>query len=95
MIGAAAPQIEGEAPLRDFAAEQVVADLQIVQFRSEFALGHELDEKLEALFVRRRNNGVGALDAFALVVNAEGSVLPRLEGKRPAGVHADHPQIFR
>src|SRR5580704_16380432 len=95
MIGAATPQIESEAPLGDFAAEQVVANLQMVQLRSEFALRHELDEKLEALFVRRRNNGVGAFNAFAFVVNAQSSVLPCLEGKWPAGIDADQPQIFR
>ena len=56
---------------------------------------HELDEKFEeALFVRRRDDRVGALDALLAAIDAERRVLTRLEGERPSWIDFYQPQIF-
>ena len=47
MIGAATFQVEGEATLGNFAAEEGVADLEMIELGSEVALGHQFDEKFE------------------------------------------------
>jgi len=94
VIGAAAAQIEHKAALGDLPAEQFVAGLQLVQMRRQLTLRNELDEELEpVLFVRRRDDGVGALDALAVVIDAEGGILAGLEGERPAGGDFYQPQI--
>jgi hypothetical protein len=63
--------------------------------RRKSALRDELDEKLEAFFVRGRDDRVSALDAVAFVLDAECGVLSGLKGKRAARVNTDQPQIFR
>jgi hypothetical protein len=63
--------------------------------RSEFTLRNQLDEKLQAaLFVGRRDDGIGAFDALFAVIHAEGCVLPGLEHEWPTGVDFHQPQIL-
>src|SRR6202012_5805536 len=52
-------------------------------------------EKFESLFVGRRNDRVGPLEAFAFVLDAEGGVLPCEVLERAAWINADKPQIVR
>ena len=87
MICAPAAEVEGEAALGDFAAVEFVAFLELVEERSELALGNEFDEEFEeALFIGRGDDRVGALDALFAVVDAEGGVLACFERKRAAGI---------
>src|SRR4030095_774803 len=59
MIAATASQIEGEAAFGDFAAEELIARLEFVQVRRQFALWHKLDEKLQPiLLVGGRHYGI-------------------------------------
>src|SRR5579871_673639 len=95
MVGASASQIECEAAFRDFAAKQGIAGFEFVEVWGELAMRHKLDEKFEGLFVRGRNNGVGALDALVFVVDTQRGVLTGFEGERAAGIHAKQPQILR
>src|SRR5580698_2844392 len=95
VVGAAAAKVEGEAAFRYFAAVELVAFLQFVEERCQFALRDELDEKFEeTFFVRRRDDRVGALDALFAAVDAECGVLTRFEGKWPARIDFYQPQIF-
>lgn len=96
VIGAPAFQIEGETALGDLAAQHGVADLQLVEVRSQRALRHQFDEKLEgAHLIRRRDDGIGTFDALVLVIHTQCRVLAGLEGEWPSGIHANPPQIFR
>jgi hypothetical protein len=52
MVGAAACGIQRETPLRDFSHEQFVADLQLVEKRSEISGGNQFEEELEFTLVR-------------------------------------------
>jgi hypothetical protein len=95
MIRAAALKIESKPALRDFAAKHGVADFKLIKKRCESALWDELDEKLEALFIWGRDNGVGSLDALVFVIHAESGVLSGLKSEWAAGINADQPQVFR
>src|SRR5882724_144707 len=64
--------------------------------RSQFALGHQLDKKLQhPFFVGRRHDGIGAFDPLIAMIDAQGRVLPSLKLKRPAGINTYQPQILR
>ena len=65
-------------PLARGRIAQLVAHIKCVeQWRqvSTLFIGHKLDEKFDAIFVRRGRDGVGSLNAFS----SDGAVLPGLE----------------
>src|SRR5260221_5917352 len=94
MIRSSAFQIESEASFGNLSAQQRVARMQFVKMRSQISLRHKFDEKLQAVFVRRRNNRIRPLDSFSVVVYTERRILPRDKFKRPARVDANQPQIL-
>lgn len=75
MIGSSALRIQGESSLRHFAHQEVVTGLQFVKQGRESALRHEFKEEFQLVFDWGRYDGVGALDALAIVFNPERSVL--------------------
>src|SRR4029077_10923256 len=93
MMGAATFQIQSKTALGDLAAEHGVADFEFVEMRSKCAPRNEFYEKLETFFVRGGDNRIGALDALAFMLQAEGGVLSGLKSKRAAGINANQPQI--
>src|ERR1700676_823383 len=80
MMGAAAPQIQGEAAFGDFAAQYGVALLQLVEVRRQFPARYQLDEKFQEPFlIRRGHDGVRSLDALSLALHAQRRVLAGFE----------------
>jgi hypothetical protein len=86
--------IEGEAAFGAFANCKFVADLKLVQRRSQLAARDEFKKELELRFIRRGNNRVGSLDMFVRRQDSECGVLPWEKGDFRWRVHANGPQIF-
>src|SRR5207247_6480932 len=94
MVSAATAQIQQEAALGDFAAEKRVARLQLEKMRRQATMWNQLDEELKCVFVRRGNNGVGALGSNAVALDAESGVLSGTEFERSAGNNVQDAQIM-
>src|SRR5579863_2424106 len=95
MIGATALEVQSESAFGNFPAKQFVAHLQFIKFRRQFALRYQFQEKFQTVFVWRRNNRVGPLNPLALVIHAQGCVLPSFKLEWPARIHLYQPQILR
>src|SRR5438067_1395823 len=65
--------------------------------RSPFQLtsGHQLDEELDFVLVRRRHDRIGALASLVRTLHAERGVLARPELEFAAGIDPNAPKIGR
>ena len=95
MIRAPALNVQRETPLRHLAHEQFITDLQLVNLWCQFALRHQLKEKFDFVFVRRRHNRVRSLQSFVNTLHAQRGVLARYELELATGLDADGPQLGR
>src|SRR5271157_772945 len=93
MVPAATADVEGEAALGEAPEKKGRTFIHGVEERGEFTVVYALDEELQGIFVRRGAKGVSALDALALDFNAQGGVLARKIGKRPARIHVQQKKI--
>ena len=95
VVRVAGLQIQQEAALSDFAAEQRVPRLQLEKTGRQATVGDELDKELKRLFVRGGNQRVGALGSSAIVLEAESGVLSRAVFEWSAGINAQNAQVLR
>src|SRR4029077_18988555 len=86
-------QIEGEAALRNFPHTDFIADMQLMKLGSQLTLGDELEKNFELQLVRRRHDGISALDQAITVRHAQRSVLTRNEIELAARIEFDLPEI--
>src|SRR5579863_7783829 len=93
MIAAPVSGIERESSLRRLAHQQFVARLQLVQPRSERALGNQFEKKLYLGFRRRRNNRIRTFNALAVLLHPQRGVLSGDEVERAARLNAKHPEV--
>src|SRR5438445_1071836 len=56
---------------------------------------NKLKEKLDLLLVGRRDTRVRPRHTHLRSLDAEQSILPGDKVELPAGIHADHPEVFR
>src|SRR5947208_29263 len=95
MLGPAAAQIEREAPLGYFSAEQRVASIQSKKIGRKISMRNQFHEKLECVLIRRGNDGVRSFDPSSLVLDSQRRVLPGTEFERSPGIDSNGPQIGR
>jgi len=94
MILAAAAEIEGEAALSEATEEQRGAGVHGVKERRKFPPGYSFDEKFQDWLIRRRADGISALNGLFVELNAEGCVLPGQEGEGRTGVDFQDEKIL-
>src|SRR5271169_6716681 len=95
MILPSALRIERKSAFRDLAHQQAVTRLQLVQPRRERSFRHQLEEKLNLTFKRRRRNRIRTLRPLAVVLHPQRGVLSRNKLELPACLDAKHPQVSR
>src|SRR3989441_1741656 len=84
-----------KATFRDLAKSELIAHMEFVEQRREFPMRHKLKEKFDLLLVGRGDNRVRPLHKLLRGLDAERGVLPGDKVELPAGIHADHPEVFR
>ena len=95
MIGAAALGVEGETSLGDLSHQHFIADLQLVNVGSQFAVGDQFKEKFDFTLIGGRHDGIRALRTLLRALHPQGGVLAGSEFEFAVGLHADHPQVGR
>src|SRR5206468_11002054 len=93
MLGPAAAQIEREAPLGYFSAEQRVASIQSKKIGRKISMRNQFHEKLECVLIRRGNEGESSFDPSSLGLHSPRRVLPGTEFERFPAFDSDGPQI--
>ena len=93
MMLPAALRIEREFAFWYFPHQQFVARLQLVKPRRECSFRHQLKEKFNFIFKRRRGNRIRTLRPLAIVLHTQRGVLARDKLELPAGLDANHPQV--
>src|SRR5260370_9140006 len=83
--------IECKAALGYFAQCKLVAHLQLVQRRRQFAPRNQLEEKLQFVLVRRGDNRIGAFDMFLWRDDTQGRVLSRQQCELSSRLYANGP----
>ena len=87
-------KIEREAALGKAPEIERIIFFEDVEERSELAGRNVLDEEFEGTLIRRRDDGVGALDAFAVAIKTKGGVLTGLIVIRAARIDFEDKKIF-
>src|SRR5439155_7836981 len=87
--------IEQKAALGHSSDQDLVARLQVVKLRSQLTSGHQLDEELDFVLVRRRHDGIGAFASLVRTLHAERGVLAGPELELAARIYPDAPKIGR
>src|SRR5580704_9498157 len=95
MMVATVGGFERKAALGRFTHEEFIAGLELVQARGEGSFGNKLEEKLDLVFRWRRDDGIRALDAFAISLHAECGVLAGEKVEVLSRVDAEPPEIGR
>src|ERR1700733_12989540 len=93
MVGASTLGIESEAALARLPHQQLVAELQLVELRGEFAFGDKLEEKFDLIFIRRRDDRIRTLGTLFRSLHAECGVLSGGKLELAAGLDANHPEV--
>ncbi len=95
VIFAATAEVQGEAAFGETAEEERSVLLHFVEERRKLALRNALDEKFEDGFVRRRGDGIGALEALVVAhFDAEGGVLAGEIGVGAAGIDFQDEEVI-
>jgi hypothetical protein len=94
MIFTAAAEVEGEAAFGETAEEERGVFLHFVEEWRKFSLGDALDKKFEDGFVRRRGDGVGALEALVAHFDAKRGVLAGKIRVGSAGIDLQDEKVF-
>src|ERR1051326_9412599 len=93
MVVAFTRGIERKASFRHFAHEYFITLAKFVELRREFAVGNQLEEKLNFILVRRRDDGVRALGYLAWSFDAQGRILSGRKFEFPSVLNSDGPKI--
>src|SRR5439155_5386025 len=93
VLRVSALSVQHEEALGLFPHQQRVISLELVKHRSQAALRHELEEKLDFIFQGTGNNRIRALDHAVALVDSKRGVLTRFENQLLLRANSNRPEV--